>query len=578
VPFSRSRRHFLRQAGAASLALAGWRYADGLWLPPAPPAPIFTDLPPAATGITWVHDNAMSSQHYLPESMCSGCAFLDFDNDGWMDIFLVNTGRCDFFHPADPPHNALYKNNRDGTFTDVTAKAGLLGGVTFGEGVAVGDYDGDGWPDLYITGYGGNLLYHNNGDGTFTDVTEKAGLADPNWSTSAAWFDYDNDGRLDLFVCSFVEYGPAHRVSCGTNAVGKHYYCIPRIFPPRLSKLYHNNGDGTFTETGHLSDIGKNPGKSHGVVATDINNDGWLDLFVSNDTSPNFLFLNRGGGKFEEIGFSAGVAYSDQGMPRSGMGLDSADYDNDGWMDLYVANIDHERFSIYHNNHDETFTDQASRDGLGAATFLKSGWGVRFFDYDNDGELDLIQANGHPDDMIEQYDRGVYWREKPMLFQGDGQGGFRDVSAIAGPVFQQRWGARGLATGDFNNDGGVDVLISNNGQRPLLLRNEVGRRQHWLGVFLVGVHCNRDAVGARVTWNFAGRTRSRMKVGGGSYLSSHDPRLVLGIGAAESIAWLEVRWPQPSGRVERIEHPPLDRYVTLVEGQGIQPYPFRGKR
>ncbi|MGH9542337.1 MAG: CRTAC1 family protein [Terriglobales bacterium] len=576
MSFPRSRRDFLRHAGAAGLALAGWRRAEGLWLPPKPAAgPLFTDLTPAQTGITWVHDNAMSPDHYLPESMCSGCAFFDYDNDGWMDIFLVNTGRCDFYHPVHAPRNALYKNNRDGTFTDITEKAGLTGGETFGEGVAVGDYDGDGWPDLYVTAYGHNILYHNNGDGTFTDVTAKAGLSDPNWSTSAVWFDYDNDGRLDLFVCSFVEYGPRNRVSCGANAVGKHYYCIPRIFQPRASKLYHNNGDGTFTEVGQLTAIGKNPGKSHGVVATDINNDGWMDLFVSNDTSPNFLFLNHGGGRFEEIGFSAGVAYSDQGTPRSGMGVDSADYDNDGWMDLYVANIDHERFSIYHNNHDETFTDRAAQDGVGQATFLSSGWGVRFFDFDNDGELDLIQANGHPDDMIEQYDRGVYWHEKPMLFQGDGAGNFRNVSAEAGPVFAQRWGARGLATGDFNNDGGVDVLISNNGQRPLLLRNEVGRKQHWLGVLLVGQHCNRDAVGARVTWRFGDRTRSRMKVGGGSYLSSHDPRLVLGVGGAEGIDWLEVRWPQPSGLVERIAQPPLDRYVTIVEGKGLQPYPYK---
>lgn len=422
----------------------------------------------------------------------------------------------------------------------------------------------------------GHAFAAHNSDATipvhFTDVREQSKITFRQDSTQTeqkyyletmgtgvAWIDYDQDGLMDLF---FVQ-------SAATDA-----YKPPH---PLRSALYHNNGDGTFTEVGHLTAIGKNPGKSHGVVATDINNDGWMDLFVSNDTSPNFLFLNHGGGRFEEIGFSAGVAYSDQGTPRSGMGVDSADYDNDGWMDLYVANIDHERFSIYHNGHDETFTDRAAQDGIGQATYLSSGWGVRFFDFDNDGELDLIQANGHPDDMIEQYDRGVYWHEKPMLFQGDGAGNFRNVSAEAGPVFAQRWGARGLATGDFNNDGGVDVLISNNGQRPLLLRNEVGRKQHWLGVLLVGQHCNRDAVGARVTWRFGDHTRSRMKVGGGSYLSSHDPRLVLGVGGAERIDWLEVRWPQPSGRVERIAQPPLDRYVTIVEGKGLQPYPYAGR-
>ncbi len=576
---STTRRQFLRQAGLAPLAFSGWRNIRGV-LRPVPAnfgGPIFTTVTPEQSKITWIHDNAMSPMHYLPESMCSGCAFLDFDQDGWMDIFLVNTGDCDFFHPKHPPHNALYKNNRDGTFSDVTAKAGLLGGITFGEGACVGDYDGDGYPDIYVTGYGHNILYHNNGDGTFTDVTEKAGLADPNWSTSAAWFDYDNDGKLDLFVCSFVEYSLKQNIFCGDNKLGKHYYCIPRIFKPRPSRLFRNNGDGTFTEVGHLTAIGRNPGKSHGVVATDINNDGWLDLFVSNDTAANFLFLNKGRGQFDEIGFMAGVAYSAEGVPRSGMGLDSADYDQDGFMDLYVANIDHERFSLYHNNHDETFTDMAASSGIGQATYLKSGWGMRFFDYDNDGELDIIQADGHPDDMVASYDTDVYWHEKPLLFRGNGRGKFDNVSPIAGPAFQTRWGSRGLATGDFDNDGGVDVLISNNGQRPLLLHNEVGRHHHWLGVLLIGKKCNRDAVGAKIVWAFDQRVRSRTKVGGGSYLSSHDPRFVLGIGQAERIDWLEVHWPLPSGKVERFTKLPLNRYITIVEGEGIQPYPYQSK-
>src|SRR6266700_1300038 len=304
-----SRRQFLRQFGLGGVfGATDWRMQNGCWrqialgMATASEPGIFSIVPPEQSRITWVHDNAASAAHYLPESMVSGCAFLDYEGDGWMDIFLVNTGPCDFFQP-DPsrrPRNALYRNNRDGTFTDVTAKAGLEG-VAFGEGVAVGDYDGDGFPDIYVTAYGRNTLYHNNGDGTFTDVTVKAGVEDSGWSTSAVWFDYDNDGKLDLFVCSFVEYAASDKYRCGNNSAGKHYYCIPRLFKGRASKLYHNNGDGTFTETGHLTEIGKKPGKSHGVVATDINNDGWMDLFVTNDTEPNYLFVNRGNGTFEEM-------------------------------------------------------------------------------------------------------------------------------------------------------------------------------------------------------------------------------------------------------------------------------------
>jgi enediyne biosynthesis protein E4 len=573
-----SRRQFLKELGlGAALAGSGWRMRDGIWqwvsparVAAADEGPIFSTVPAEKSGITWVHDNASSEAHYLPESMCSGCAFLDYDNDGWMDIFLVNTGPCEFFHPepAKRPRNALYRNNRDGTFTDVTAKAGL-DGVAFGVGVAVGDYDGDGFPDLYVTGYGRNALYHNNGDGTFTDVTEKAGVADPNWSTSAVWFDYDNDGRLDLFVCSFVEYGMGNKYLCGDNSVGKHFYCIPRLFKGRASKLYHNNGDGTFTEVGQLTDIGKKLGKSHGAIATDINNDGLMDLFVSNDTEPNYLFVNRGHGRFEEVGFNAGVAYSDAGRARSGMGVDSADYDNDGKLDLYVANIDHERFSIYHNDGDGNFSDEASDTGIGQATRLLSGWGLKFFDYDNDGNLDLIQSNGHPDDMVEVDTEGVTYREPLLLFHGNGKT-LQNVSAQAGPAFQKLWTARGLAIGDFDNDGGLDVLVNNNGGAPLLLHNEVGKRNNWIGIRLIGKTCNVDAVGAWVRWGFDGQKRSRLKTSGGSFLSSHDPRMVLGIGQAKKFDFIEIQWPRPSGKVERFTDLPLNRYITIEEGKGIR--------
>jgi hypothetical protein len=534
------------------------------------PTPIFSIVPPELSGITWVHDAATSPEHYLPESMVSGCAFLDYDNDGWIDIFLVNTGPCDFFHPdpARRPRNALYRNNRDGTFTDVTAKAGLEG-VAFGEGVAVGDYDSDGYPDLYITAYGRNTLYHNNGDGTFTDVTAKAGVENPNWSTSAVWFDYDNDGKLDLFVCNFVAYGSGSKYLCGNNKLGKNYYCVPRMFSGRASKLYHNNGDGTFTEKGHLTAIGEKLGKSHGVVATDINNDGWMDLFVTNDTEPNYLFMNRGNGKFEEVGLQAGVAYSDSGRARSGMGVDSADYDNDGKLDLFVANIDHERFSIYHNDGDESFSDRAAELGIGQPTRLLSGWGLKFFDYDNDGNLDLILSNGHPDDMVEVDSPGVSYLEPLLLFHNNGKK-FENVSAQAGLAFQKPWSARGLAIGDFNNDGGIDVLINNNGGPPLLLRNELGRKNNWIGIRLIGRQCNIDAIGAWIRWGFNGEKRSRFRTSGGSFLSSHDPRMVLGIGQAKSVDFLEIQWPKPSGNTERFTNVPINQYITIEQGKGIR--------
>jgi hypothetical protein len=358
------------------------------------------------------------------------------------------------------------------------------------------------------------------------------------------------------------------RITCGDNQLGKRFYCIPRVFEGRRSLLFHNNGDGTFTEAGGLSEIGRHLGKAHGVVATDINNDGLLDLWVSNDTLPNYLYLNRGGGKFEEIALAAGVAYGDNGQARSGMGVDSSDYDNDGKLDLFVANIDRERFALYRNDGGNTFTDEADASGIGRASYYLSGWGLKFFDYDNDGNQDLFLSNGHPDDMVESYSPKVKWAEPLMLFHNDG-GRWSDASAAAGPAFQKNWPARGLAIGDFDNDGGVDVLINNNGAAPLLLHNEIGGRNNWLGLKLVGVKANIDAVGAWVRWGFEGQTRAVMKTGGGSYLSAHDPRVVLGIGQAKKLDFLEIRWPLPSGRVERFTSLPLNRYITITEGKGL---------
>jgi hypothetical protein len=529
----------------------------------SPTLPAFEEIAPAKSGINWVHTAGKSAEKYLPETSGAGCAFLDYDNDGWMDIYLVNSGKCDFYSPAKPLRNALYRNNREGTFTDVTEKAGVAGGG-YGMGVAAGDYDGDGFADLYVTQYGRSILYHNNGDGTFTDVTEKAGVAAPGWSSSAVWFDYDNDGRLDLFVCQFAEFDRMR--GCGVAKDGTHHYCIPRIFKPRPNWLFHNNGDGTFTDVSRESGIAAHLGKAWGVVATDINNDGRMDLFVANDTVANFLFMNRGG-RFEETGLTADVAYSADGRARSGMGVDSADFNEDGLMDLFVANIDQEIFSLYKNNGDETFEDVSVPLGIGMSTRWMSGWGLKFFDFDNDGNLDLMVADGFPDDLVEELSHQVTYKEPLLLFRNEGKS-FKDVSAQSGPVFGKSFAARGLAIGDFDNDGAVDVLISNNDAAPVLLRNNAGRGNHWLGVWLVGRKANRDAIGARVTYQAGDLKRGRMKVGGGSFLSSHDPRMVLGMGKHPKIDWLEVKWPQPSGAVERFTNLPVDRYITIVEGTG----------
>ncbi len=545
-----------------SAALAGLpQLARSLPVPSYP----FDEIPADVSGIHWVHSSGKSVERYLPETTGAGCAFVDYDNDGWMDIYLVNSGRCDFFDPNPPLHNALYRNNRDGTFTEVTKEAGVPGGG-YGQGIAVGDYDGDGFPDLYVTQYGRSILYHNNGDGTFTDVTEKAGVVAPGWSSSAVWFDYDNDGRLDLFVCQFVEFSKAKNKDCRTGEDAKRGYCIPHVYRPTSSRLFHNNGDGTFSDVSKSSGIADHAGKAWGVVATDINNDGLMDLFVANDTVANFLFVNRGDGKFEEIGEPAGVAYSVEGRPRSGMGVDSADFDQDGWMDLFVANVDREMYSLYRNNHDESFDDHAGVTGIAAATQLMSGWGLKFLDFDNDGELDLFLANGNPDDLIEQIHPQVKYQEPLLLFRNTKKG-FQNVSPESGPAFAKPLSARGMAVGDFDNNGALDILVSVNDGAPVFLRNNVGAQNHWLGVKLVGKKSNPDAIGARLTYQAQALKRSRMKVGGGSYLSSHDPRIVLGIGQRKKIDWIEVKWPRPVG-VERFTDLPIDQYITIVEGEG----------
>jgi len=523
----------------------------------------FEEVPARTSRIGWVHDNAHTPERFLPETVGGGGAFFDYDNDGWLDIYLVNSGSSDFFTPASPLKNALYRNNRDGTFTDVTDRAGVAGGK-FGMGVAAGDFDGDGWQDLFVTNYGTDILYRNNGNGTFTDVTRKAGVGVEGWSTCAVWFDYDNDGKLDLFVSSFVQFDRSqHRLCVDRNAT-QNYYCIPRIFKPRPSRLYRNLGNGAFADVSRESGIAESPGKSFGAVATDVNNDGLLDLFVANDTMPNFLFVNRGRGKFEEAGLEAGVAYGETGKPRSGMGVDAADFDGDGWQDLFVANIDQEFFSLYRNQKELTFNDEPGE--IAPSTQLLSGWGLKFFDYDNDGDPDLFLANGHPDDMVETKSSRVKYKEPLLLFENT-EKGYRNVSARSGAVFNRNFPARGLSVGDYDNDGDADVLVSNNGDAPLLLRNEGGNKNNWLGLQLVATKSNPAAVGAVISWQGGGVRRSRLKTAGGSYLASHDPREVLGLGAASKVESVEIRWP--SGVVDKLSNLTAGIYLKVVEGQGV---------
>ena len=569
-----SRRGFLKMlgwTGIGSMGAGSVLSGADLFTARASPRPsqvsfAFEEVSASASGISWVHVNGRSAMAHLPETVGAGCAFLDYDNDGWMDIYLVNSGRCDFYEPPQPLRNALYHNNRDGTFTDVTKKAGVAGDA-YGMGVVVGDYDGDGFADLYVTQYPHSILYHNNGDGTFTDVTAKAGVAAPGWATSAVWFDYDNDGRLDLFVCHFVDYNKDKLKFCGDRLTGERFYCIPSIYDPMPCWLFHNNGDGTFTDVSRESGISQSPAKAWGVVAADLNNDGRMDLYVTNDTVPNFLFANRGKGKFEEIGLLAGVGVNVFGKPRSGMGVDAADYDQDGRIDLFEANVDHEMYSLYHNDGNEAFSDVANPTGIGAVTRMLSGWGLKFFDYDNDGDLDLLLCNGHPDDAVDKRVEGVKFLEPPLLFHNTGKG-FENVSSQSGAIFSRPLSGRGLALGDFDNDGSVDVLVTQNNAAPVLLRNNLGQQNHWLGVRLVGTKANIDAIGAKVLYQSGDLKRHQFKVGGGSYLSSHDPRMVLGLGKRTRVDWLEIQWPEPSGRTERFTELPIDRYVTIVEGQG----------
>lgn len=558
-----SRRTCLKQLSLAG-ALAFSR--PGSAFPPDSLKVTFVDIA-QRSGIDFVHDNAATPEKYLIETMGAGCGWIDYDNDGLLDLYLVNGAATAIYTPKRPLRSALYHNNGDGTFTDVTGKAGAGAEGLFGMGVAVGDYDNNGFADLFVLGYDRCILYHNNGDGTFTDVTARVGVGNQGkWGSSAAWFDYDNDGKLDLIVANYVNWSPRHNVWCGEHRPGYRGYCHPDVYAGETPVLYHNNGDGTFTDVSKRSGIGLKPGNGLGVVTFDYDNDGWQDVFIANDSMANFLFRNKRDGTFEEVGYFAGVAVSAEGATEAGMGVDAADTTGDGWLDLIVTHLDYQQARLYRNLRDGTFEDATSAAGLGRSTWRYSGFGTRFMDFDNDGARDILMVNGHILDNIELYHAGTKYKEPKLMYRNKGHGVFENASHALGPDFSLPCVSRGAAIGDFDNDGDLDILVNNNGERPQLLQNEGGNANHWLQVFLIGTRSNRDGVGARVKVTAGGLVQYDQRKGGMSYQSAQDPRLHFGLGSQSIVDEVEVRWP--SGRVDRIRSIPADRVVAVKEGVG----------
>jgi hypothetical protein len=532
----------------------------------------FVDVAHAA-GITFRHDNAASPEKYLIETMGSGCGWIDYDQNGLLDIYLVNGAATRLYRPGSALRSALYRNNGDGTFTDVTAKANVGADGLFGMGVAVGDYDNDGFPDLFVLGYDRCILYHNNGDGTFVDVTAHAGVENRGkWGSSAAWFDYDNDGRLDVVIANYVDWSPDNNVFCGEHRPGYRGYCHPDVYHGQTPTLYHNNGDGTFTDVSASSGLGAKPGNGLAVVTFDYDNDGWQDVFIANDSVPNFLFHNNHDRTFREVGYLAGVAVSGEGKPEAGMGADAADTTGSGRLDLIVTHLDFEQARLYRSLEDTSFEDATSAAKLAYATFHLSGFGARFIDYDNDGARDLFVANGHILDNIQLFHAGTQYAEPKLMFRNTGHGLFESVSNQLGADFERPCVSRGAAAADFDNDGDLDILVSNNGAAPQLLRNDGGSAHHWLQLLLVGTKSNRDGVGARVKVVSGDLALYDQRKGGVSYQSAQDPRLHFGLGDRTKVDQLEVRWP--SGTVTRLEKLRADQFLTLKEGVGLVDRPF----
>jgi hypothetical protein len=532
----------------------------------------FTDIV-KQTGIDFVQDATATDQKYYLETMGTGVGWIDYDQDGLMDLYFVQSAATDIYKPPHPLRSALYHNNGDGTFTDVTDKAGVGGFGHYGQGVAVGDFDNDGYPDLYVTGYGRAILYHNNRDGTFTDVTAKAGVADEGgWSTSAGWFDYDKDGWLDLVVLNYIDWSPKNNIWCGDRRPGYRSYCHPGNYKGQHIKLYHNNHDGTFTDVSDSSGVGKPEAKGMGLVLADFNNDGWTDIAVANDSWPNFLFINKHNGVFEDVSFTSGIAAGEDGRYEAGMGIDAADVNGDGWQDVYITHLDFELNRLYLNHRDLTFDDDTFRSGIGNKAIQMSGVAMKFVDYDNDGWTDILQLNGAMLDNVNLYHSEVTYKEPLLMYRNLGKGEFAKVSDTLGPDFVRPIAGRGLATADFDNDGDVDIAVNVRGDRPELLRNDGGNANHYLEVLLIGTKSNRDGVGASLKLTSEGFVQVEQCKGGTGYMSASDPRMFFGLGKRSKIDSLEITWP--SGQIDRLTDVGIDQIVAVREGAGLVPHHF----
>ena len=525
----------------------------------------FVDVTEKA-GINFRHVNGAEGAYHLPETLGAGGAFFDADNDGYLDIYLVNSGYWEKSPTASEALSALYRNNGDGTFIDTTATAGVGNRENYGQGAACADYDNDGDVDLYVTNFGANVLYRNNGDGTFTDATVSAGVGDPGWSSSAAFLDYNMDGHLDLFVANYLVYSrDVPYRPCGEGET--HTYCHPSLFEGAPDRLYRNNGDGTFTDVSQETGIGDIGGLFHGkglgVVSADFNNDGAPDLYVANDDTRNDFFYNNGDGTFSEISLLAGCAYSFNGVAQAGMGVATDDYNGDGWLDIFVTNLSYETNALYRNNGDGTFTDVIYEAHLGKESYLSVGFGTGFFDADNDGWRDIFIANGHIIDNIEDTHDILTYRQPDQLFRNRGDSTFQEISENAGAYFQSAAVSRGTLFGDYDNDGDIDLLVTQSNGPATLLRNENTPQHNWIRIKTVGVISSRDGIGTRVTLTSGGHTQIQEVNPGASYLSSHDTRLHFGLGTHTTVDRLMVRWQ--SGVVQIFENLPANREHVIAE-------------